>query len=136
MRRRTRIFLGSLIATFAILRLWLHHSPDSDFFLFGYNIHHLFTGILIVSVCVIPLVLGSRATKLHDFFVAGFGIGLTFVLDEVVYLITTDGSNASYLLPRSLWGGTVAVGLAALYATAVDVWACRDAKATGAAAID
>ena len=36
-------------------------------------------------------------------------------LDEVVYLIATDGSNASYLLPVSFWGGVVVVGLGALW---------------------
>jgi hypothetical protein len=45
----------------------------------------------------------------------GFGIGLSLALDEWVYLITTDGSNASYLLPISFWGGAVCVGLACLY---------------------
>lgn len=34
------------------------------------------------------------------------------VLDEVVYLITTDGSNAAYLTPISLWGAVVLVGIA------------------------
>lgn len=32
-----------------------------------------------------------------------------------VYLIATDGSNASYLLPVSLRGGILMVALAALY---------------------
>jgi hypothetical protein len=40
-----------------------------------------------------------------------FGSGLSLALDEVVYLIATDGSNASYLLPVSFWGGVIVVGL-------------------------
>jgi hypothetical protein len=40
---------------------------------------------------------------------------LALALDEWVYLIATDGSNASYLLPVSLKGGIVMVGLAAVY---------------------
>jgi len=37
-------------------------------------------------------------------------------LDEWVYLIATDGTNASYLLPVSFWGGVIVVALACLYA--------------------
>jgi hypothetical protein len=32
-----------------------------------------------------------------------------------VYLIVTDGSDTSYLLPVSLWGGVVMIGLASIY---------------------
>ena len=45
-----------------------------------------------------------------------FGIGLGMALDEWVYLIATDGTNASYLLPVSFWGGVIVVALACLYA--------------------
>ena len=34
---------------------------------------------------------------------AGFGSAL--VLDEIIYLIATDGSDLSYLSPVSFWGG-------------------------------
>jgi uncharacterized membrane protein len=40
-------------------------------------------------------------------------------LDEWVYLIATDGSNASYLLPVSFWGGAVAIVLACAYTVAL-----------------
>ena len=40
-------------------------------------------------------------------------------LDEWVYLIATDGSNAAYLTPVSFWGGAIAVGLASVLALAV-----------------
>jgi hypothetical protein len=43
-------------------------------------------------------------------------VGLSLALDEWVYLIATDGSNASYLLPVSFWGGVIVVGAATLYA--------------------
>jgi hypothetical protein len=43
-----------------------------------------------------------------------FGSGAAMVLDEVVYLITTDGSNQAYLTPMSLWGAVVLVGTASL----------------------
>jgi hypothetical protein len=54
--------------TFALLRAYLHFSPDTDLNIGHYNIHH-----------------------------------------------ATDGSNASYLLPVSFWGGVVVIGLALAY---------------------
>ncbi len=48
-----------------------------------------------------------------------FGVGLALALDEWLYLIVTDGTNASYLLPVSFWGGFAAVVMAMLYAWVV-----------------
>ena len=48
-----------------------------------------------------------------------FGIGLGMTLDEWIYLIATDGTNASYLLPVSFWGGVAVVGIACAYAVAL-----------------
>jgi len=39
-------------------------------------------------------------------------------LDERFFLIATDGGNASYRLPVSLWGGVVVTGLVYLYTAA------------------
>lgn len=47
--------------------------------------------------------------------IAVFGAGLALALDEWVYLIENDGTNASYLLPVSFWGGTVAVAVTCMY---------------------
>ena len=55
-----------------------------------------------------------------------FGIGLSLALDEWVYLITTDGSNASYLLPISLWGGIIVVGLTGVYIIVLGFLGTRD----------
>lgn len=95
--------------------------PNADFNVAGHNIHHLFTGLLILTICGLPLVLGLGRGRLGDALTAGFGIGLSLALDEWVYLIATDGSNASYLLPVSFWGGVVMVGAAVLY-VAVLIW--------------
>jgi hypothetical protein len=63
---------------------------------------------MIMTVFGVPLALarGGRVVT------AGFSVGLALALDEVVYLIVTDGTNASYLLPVSFWSGAVMVGLA------------------------
>jgi hypothetical protein len=101
---------------FVLLRASLALSPNSDFNALGYNVHHLFTGILIVAASAIPLALGVGAGRGRDRLVVALGLGLGLVLDEWVYLIATDGTNASYLLPVSFWGGVIVIGAAVIYA--------------------
>ena len=118
-RRRARLILASLILTFVVVRLALWRSPNSDFDIAGYNIHHLFTGVLLMTAGAIPLVLRAGRSLGLDVACGLFGVGLALALDEVVYLIATDGSNASYLLPVSFWGGVVVVGLGVLWVVVV-----------------
>lgn len=113
--RRAGIVLASLIATFVVIRALLTNSPNSDFVVAGYNIHHLFTGLLLITAGGVPLALFPGRSLTLDVASVAFGAGLALALDEWVYLIATDGSNASYLLPVSLKGGILMVGLAALY---------------------
>ena len=56
-----------------------------------------------------------------DVVLVAYGIGVGLALDEWVYLIATDGTNASYLLPVSFWGGLIAVGLAIGYAVGIGI---------------
>ena len=114
-QRRARIIAISLVATFVVIRILLHRSPDSDFDVLGYNIHHLFTGLLLITAGGLPVAIFHGESKLLDAAAATFGAGLSLALDEWVYLIATDGSNASYLLPVSLRGGIVMISLATLY---------------------
>jgi len=114
-RRRAVILGATLVVTFAVMRIALSFRSDADFDVAGYNIHHLFTGLLILTACAIPLLVSNPRGRLDDLLTAGFGIGLALALDEWVYLIATDGSNASYLLPVSFWGGLVVVGAAVVY---------------------
>src|ERR687892_365345 len=70
---------------------------------------------ILIAVCGIPAILRTCDRRMHDAAVVGFGIGLALALDEWVYLIATDGSNAAYIQPLSLISGTVMVGLACGY---------------------
>jgi hypothetical protein len=115
-RRETALLiLIALLGTFIPQRLYLHLvKPNADAFLFGYNIHHLYTGALIEipSAIILALRIGGRWTRRVA--AIAFGSGTAMVLDEVVYLITTDGSNQAYLTPVSLWGAVVLVGTATI----------------------
>ncbi len=114
-RHRARLVLGSLLGTFILVRTALWLSPDSDLNLGGHNVHHLFTGVVLVALSGVPLALWHGRSRLVDAACLGFGAGLALALDEVVYLVMTDGSNASYLLPVSFWGGVVFVGFGAAW---------------------
>ena len=113
--RRARILVASLITTFVVVRILLGMSPISDFDVAGYNVHHLFTGLLLIFAGGVPLALFPGRSLPLDIATVAFGAGLALTLDEWVYLIATDGSNASYLLPVSLTGALVMVGLALVY---------------------
>ena len=114
-RRRAVIIGASMILTLIIVRSLLQMSPNSDFNVAGFNIHHLFTGLILITISGIPLVLFPKQSLVFDLLSGMFGIGLSLALDEWVYLIVTDGTNASYLLPVSLKGGITMVALAAAY---------------------
>jgi len=109
------LFIISLIGTFVVLRVSLYLSPNSNFDVGPYNIHHLFTGLVIMTFSIIPILLSHSAHRLHDLLVIVFAAGLGMALDEWVYLIATDGTDASYLLPISFWGGVIAIGIASIY---------------------
>ncbi len=118
-RRNGIILAVSIAAAFVGLRLHLAIDPNADFNVGQYNIHHLFTGLLLITAGGIPLALFRGTTRRMDISLIVFGVGLAMALDEWVYLIATDGSNASYLLPVSFWGAVVVIGLALAYAFAL-----------------
>lgn len=117
--RNAIALLGSMVGTFVLLRIWLSLSPNADFNVGRYNIHHLFTGLVLITLGAVPLALLEPPSRLRAGARVILGMGLGMALDEWVYLIATDGTNASYLLPVSFWGGVVVVGLASLYAAIV-----------------
>jgi hypothetical protein len=127
-KRRASIIALSIVITFIALRLYLHNSPNTDLNIGQYNIHHLFTGLLLISIGGIPMAVFQGKGKIMDLATCIFGIGLSMALDEWVYLITTDGTNASYLLPISFWGGAIMIGLAAVYTLFIYLCGIRTSK--------
>jgi hypothetical protein len=113
MEGRAAIVCRGMLAAFALTRLSLWFRPDADFNVGPYNIHHLFTGVLIMSAAGIAATAAGLGTRARDACAALFGIGLALTLDEWVYLIVTDGTNPSYWTTPSVAGGAAAVGLAA-----------------------
>ena len=111
--RRAVLVLSSLVLTFVILRIYLHHFPATKLDIAGYNIHDIYTGILLLSLGGLPLIFFAGNNRLLDIASMAFGSGLSLALDEWVYLIITDGSDAAYLAPISL--GCAVVLIYAMY---------------------
>ena len=109
------ILLIGMIVTFVLLRVSLYFSPNADFNVGPYNIHHLFTGLALTTIGGMPLAIFEGRSRILDLSRLVFAIGLAMALDEWVYLIATDGTNASYMLPVSLWGGVIVILLTCLY---------------------
>lgn len=114
-RRNALILVASMLGIFAAVRIHLAIDPDADFNVAGYNIHHLYTGLVLITLGGIPLAVLRGSSRWMDAALIAFGVGLGLALDEWVYLIATDGSNASYLLPVSFWGGLIAIGVGVGY---------------------
>ena len=113
------LLAAAMAGTFLVVRACLHWSPDTDFNVGPYNVHHLFTGVLLIAMCGIPAATLSLGPRARTIAITGFGAGLALALDEWVYLIATDGTNAAYVQPLSLVGGALMVGVACGYALAL-----------------
>jgi hypothetical protein len=120
--RNAVVLTVTMLTTLIVLRVWLQVSPDSDFDVAGSNIHHLFSGLALIVLGGVPLAVFRGYTRRLQVALVVFGVGLAMALDEWVYLIATDGSNASYLLPVSFWGAVFAVGAAVAYTVALTVY--------------
>ena len=106
-RQTLRFILLPMVATFFGLRLYLHNVRVQHVYPGGYLVHHLFTGALIVILAAFVLAFGTRRRQTAIATHAALGIGSAMVLDEVVYLIATQASDADYVSHLSLYGGGV-----------------------------
>ena len=102
---RVLLFIGAELAVFAILRITLFLHPFINLNLGVYPIHHLFIGAFALVVAVTFFLLGFANRTL--ILLAGMASGL--ILDEIVYLIVTDGSDIAYLTPVSFVGALILI---------------------------
>ena len=99
-KSRIKNYIISLISTLVLLRIFLFLYPTTNLNLGKYNIHHLFVGAFLSIIILILLILNI----VNNFIVVLAGTSSALVLDEIAYLIATDGSDTSYLTAVSLWG--------------------------------
>ena len=127
-RKLLRFILVPMLLTFAIQRTVLHHSPpDTHVFVAGYLVHHLFWGILFLIPTAFLLGLGIQTPWRRKLALAVLGFSSAMVLDEVIYLICTDGSGVAYRGAVSLRGAFALLGLATAFLLVVYGLARRQA---------
>ena len=81
-KKRIILILVSLLITFIFLRIYLHLFPDTNLDVAGYNIHHLYTGLLLITLGGLPLAILNGTNRFLDLAAITFGIGLSMALDE------------------------------------------------------
>lgn len=114
------LILLPMILTFTIQRLILHHSsPDTHVFIAGYLVHHLFTGAMMLIPSAFLIAFGSRSRRVTALARMLMGVGTAMVLDEVVFLVCTDGSGVAYRNRVSFWGAFVLIALASAVLLAI-----------------
>lgn len=118
--KRLLFILVPMWLTFFTQRLILHHSsPDTHVFITGFLVHHLFWGILFLIPTAYLFALGIRTPWRRTLARVVLGFSSAMVLDEVIYLVCTDGSGVAYRNFASLWGAVVLMGVASVFLVSV-----------------
>ncbi len=117
-KKKINIFITTLLVTFILVRLYLWLFPRANIYLVGYNIHHLYLGAVLLIFTVIALIAGIQNKAI----IILAGISSALILDQLVFLIATDGADATYLGKISLGGGIVAVLITTALAYAMYWW--------------
>jgi hypothetical protein len=100
-----------MLATFAAMRLHLHLSGVHHVYPFGHLLHHLYPGALLVIAAAFILAFTPDNRLVAIVTRVALGIGSAMVLDEVVYLVVTQASDADYVSSVSLWGAVILMSL-------------------------
>ena len=116
------LYTYSLALTVIALRITLSIKPNLNLNIGPYTIHHLYLGAFLLIVATIFLLF--RIIEKPIVLLAGVSTGL--ILDELIYLVTTDGSNAAYSSLISL-GGALALTMLFL-AISVVIYSARNTK--------
>jgi hypothetical protein len=119
------LVLLPMLGTVLCLRLYLHLAGVQHVYPGGYLVHHLFVGILIEIPAAFILAFGARNRMLAFSAPAALGIGSGMILDEVTYLVATQGSDRDYVSWVSLGGAIGFVSLAAILLVGI-YWMRRD----------
>lgn len=99
-RRYGLVLLASLLATFAILRVLLFVSPDADFNLMGHNIHHLFTGLVLIVLGGVPLAIFRGHSRKVELALIVVAVACLYILGLVAVRIARTQASSSLARPE------------------------------------
>lgn len=121
LKKKVIRFVFSLMITFFLLRFFLFFFPSANLTFGKYNIHHFYSGaflLVIVGIFFLADIINGYTTTLA-------GIASAFILDELIYLIATDGSDQAYLSSVSLWGSIIVISIVLIITGGVYYYAHR-----------
>lgn len=101
-----------MLGTFVCQRLYLHLVRVQHIYPGGHLVHHLFVGVLIVIPTAFVLAFGAGHRWLSISARVALGIGSAMILDEIVYLVVTKGTDEDYVSRVSLCGALAFISLA------------------------
>ncbi len=110
-RQTLLLILIPLLLTFAGQRIYLHFAGVTHVYPGGYLVHHLFWGVGLIMPAAFVLAFGPRSRRSAVLSRVALGSGSAMILDELVYLVATDASDADYVSPLSLRGAFVFIAL-------------------------
>ena len=101
------LFFVGMIGTIAFIRLYLLFFPQTNLYVFGRNVHHLYLGALMLLVLNVINIAGLKGWE----FVALSGIGSALVVDQLVYLVASSGGHRAYFSALSFFGMVLVVAI-------------------------
>ena len=108
------LILLPMLATFVLLRLYLHLMGVRHIYPGGHLVHHLFLGILIVIPATFLLAFPLRTRGMAYVTRVALGVGTALMLDEVIYLVVTQATDRDYTSRVSLFGAAAFIFLAVI----------------------
>ena len=96
-------FLSSLIIGLLLLRILLFIFPTANLVIGSYSIHHIFTGSVLLIITTILLIL--NITNYFTYILGGISTAL--IIDQLTFLIMTDGTNKTYFSQTSVYGAFI-----------------------------
>ena len=109
------LFCTTVVVTVIAVHVFLFVLPKANIYIGKRNLHHLYIGAAILVLTVTLLVAGIS----NPYTIVLAGVAASLVLDELVYLATTRGSDKDYFTTVSYLEAAASVGVVLLFAYAV-----------------
>jgi hypothetical protein len=91
------LFSIAVIATIVVVRISLFLAPRLNVYIGKYNVHHLYTGAVLLVLDTVLLIAGA----INAYTVVLAGVAVALILDELGYLVTTSGADKAYFARKS-----------------------------------
>lgn len=113
------LILSAMWITFLGLRLSLHLGGVRHVYPGGHLVHHFFFGAILLIPAAFLLAFPPPSNWLRLANLAVLGVACALLLDEFVYLLATQASDADYVSRLSLVGALVLISSASILLLAV-----------------